>query len=281
MSDVSDLFQSYVPEPPKEKKRILGPIPIRLIVPNVITLVSLWLGLTAIRFAFEDRLETAIWCIVLAAVLDGLDGRAARFFKGTSRFGIELDSLADAVNFGVAPALVLYHAGLRSIGSVGWLASLLFAGAVVLRLARFNVMADDPHRPEWQKNFFTGMPAPACAGTAMLPLYIAQMFNTTPQFDGVAAALLSAVYVVGIAFLAVSKIPVYSGKTLGKKVSRKMVAPILLGSALCFALIISFKITSLAVLSIIFLLTIPLSAMRYRTLERQHEAEKSVATDSQ
>src|ERR1700724_2279953 len=119
-------------------------IPVRTLVPNIITLLALCAGLTAIRLAVEDRLEGALAAIVCAAMLDGIDGRVARMLKGTSRFGAELDSLADFVNFGVAPALILYFWGLPELRSAGWIAALVFAICAGLRLARFNVSTRDP-----------------------------------------------------------------------------------------------------------------------------------------
>src|SRR5438067_5312245 len=130
-------------------------IPLRTLVPNVITLLALCAGLTAIRLAVEERLDLALAAIVFAAMLDGIDGRVARMLKGTSRFGAELDSLADFVNFGVAPALILYVWGLFELKSAGWIAAMVLAICAGLRLARFNVMIDDPNRPVWAANFFT------------------------------------------------------------------------------------------------------------------------------
>ena len=141
-------------------------------MPNLITLLALCAGLTAIRLAFEDKLEWALAAIVFAAALDGLDGRVARLIKGQSRFGAELDSLADFVNFGCAPGLILYLWGLHEFGNVGWIAAMVFAICGALRLARFNVMIDDPNRPLWAGNFFTGVPAPAGAIMVMLPIYV-------------------------------------------------------------------------------------------------------------
>ena len=143
----------------------------RTLAPNLITLLALCAGLTAIRMAFEDRYVLALAAIVFAAILDGIDGRLARFLKGTSRFGAELDSLSDFVNFGVAPALILYFWGLHDLKSAGWIAAMVFAICAALRLARFNVMIDDPDRPAWTSNFFVGMPAPAGAITVLLPIY--------------------------------------------------------------------------------------------------------------
>src|ERR1700757_4713437 len=147
-------------------------IPVRTLLPNLITLLALCAGLTAIRLAVEDKLEWAVAAIVFAALLDGIDGRVARMLKGTSRFGAELDSLADFVNFGVAPALILYFWALHELGNAGWIAAMVFAICAGLRLARFNVMIDDPNRPAWAANFFVGMPAPGGAITVLLPIYI-------------------------------------------------------------------------------------------------------------
>jgi CDP-diacylglycerol--serine O-phosphatidyltransferase len=129
-------------------------------------------GLTAVRMAFEGRWEFAVGAVLVAAVLDGLDGRVARMMKGTSRFGAELDSLADFVNFGVTPALMLYLWILNEAGNLGWIAALIFAISAALRLARFNVALDDPDKPAWASRFFTGVPAPAGALTVLLPLYL-------------------------------------------------------------------------------------------------------------
>src|ERR1700692_2528439 len=129
-------------------------IPVRTLVPNIITLLALCAGLTAIRLAVEDKLEWALAAIVFAAMLDGIDGRVARMLKGTSRFGAELDSLADFVNFGVRPALILYFWGLHDLKSAGWIAAMVFAICAALRLARFNGMVEDPDRPVWASNFF-------------------------------------------------------------------------------------------------------------------------------
>src|SRR6266446_5631321 len=175
-------------------------IPVRTLIPNLITLLALCAGLTAIRLAVEDKLEWALAAIVFAAILDGIDGRVARMLKGTSRFGAELDSLADFVNFGVAPALILYFWGLHELKSAGWIAAMVFAICGGLRLARFNVMAEDPDRPAWASNFFVGMPAPGGAITVLLPIYL--YFLGMPRVSLVAPVTL--IYTLAIAFLMVS-----------------------------------------------------------------------------
>ncbi|HEY6703725.1 MAG TPA: phosphatidylcholine/phosphatidylserine synthase, partial [Xanthobacteraceae bacterium] len=176
-------------------------IPVRTLLPNLITLLALCAGLTAIRLAVEDKLEWAVAAIVFAAMLDGIDGRLARMLKGTSRFGAELDSLADFVNFGVAPALMLYFWGLQELGHLGWIAAMVFAISTGLRLARFNVMVDDPNKPAWAAKFFMGMPAPAGAITVLLPIYV--YFLGMPRLPGTAHFTL--VYTFAIAALMVSR----------------------------------------------------------------------------
>ena len=147
-------------------------VPIRFLLPNFITLLALCSGLTAIRLGVEGRYEWAVVAIIVAIVLDAVDGRLARLLKGTSRFGAELDSLADFVNFGVAPAVLIYMWSLNGLRSIGWIAALGLAICCALRLARFNVAIDDPDKPAWMMNYFTGAPAPAGAGLALAPMYL-------------------------------------------------------------------------------------------------------------
>src|SRR5713226_4486827 len=189
------LFPPFEPDRDEPKRRRFKPIPVRLLVPNVITLLALCAGLTAIRLAVEGKLELALAAIVFAAVLDGIDGRIARLIKGQSRFGAELDSLADFVNFGCAPGLILYLWGLHEFGNVGWIAAMVFAICAALRLARFNVMIDGPDRPLWAGNFFTGVPAPAGALVVMLPIYVNLLGG--PKF----AVTITLLYTLAIAFL--------------------------------------------------------------------------------
>ena len=268
---MSDLFPPFAPDPDEPKRRLFKPIPLRLLVPNLITLLALCLGLTAIRRAIEERLELAIFAIAVAAVLDGLDGRVARLLKGTSRFGAELDSLSDFVNFGVAPPMLLYVFILHDMRSLGWIAALVFAIAAALRLARFNVMLDDPNRPEWQKQFFVGMAAPAGAVTVMLPLYL----NFVGIPGGGLPAPVVGVYVVFIAFLMVSRIPTFSGKTFGSRVPRELVLPLFVLVVMFAALFVSFTFEVLAVSTLLYLGALPFGFMRYKALEKADRLEKS------
>ena len=158
--------------PDAPDQRTFRMVPVRYLAPNLITLLALCSGITAIRLAFEARFEIAVAAVILAIFLDAVDGRLARYLKGTSRFGAELDSLADFVNFGVAPAVLLYIYSLNSIRTSGWIVCLMLAIACALRLARFNVALDDPDKPPFANAFFAGIPAPAGAGLALAPFYL-------------------------------------------------------------------------------------------------------------
>ncbi|MEZ5854911.1 MAG: phosphatidylcholine/phosphatidylserine synthase [Hyphomicrobiaceae bacterium] len=242
-------------------------IPIRYLVPNFFTLLSLCAGVTAIRAAIEARYELAIGLVVVAALLDAVDGRLARALKAQSRFGAELDSLADFVNFGVAPAIVLYTWGLGSMRSLGWISVLLFACAMSLRLARFNAAIDD-NKPRWQSNYFTGVPAPAGAITVLLPLYL----NGTGLIDLRSWPILIALYAAAIAALLVSTIPTYSGKLAGERISREYVAPVLAAAALLVGLLATYPYMTLSVMTLIYLAMIPWSRSRFLALSRRWAA---------
>lgn len=260
-------FSPFESDPdPERKRRRFRPIPVRLLVPNVITLLALCAGITAIRLAFEQRFEWALGAIVFAAALDGIDGRIARFLKGTSRFGAELDSLADFVNFGVAPGLILYWWGLHDLGNVGWIAAMVFAICAALRLARFNVMIDEPGRPVWAGNFFTGVPAPAGAITVLLPIYVNLL--GLPKV----AATLTLLYTLMIAFLMVSRLPVFSGKRVGKRVPPEMVLPVFVVVVLFFALLIAYPWWVLAIGTLCYLVCLPLGWLSYRNYVRRDAA---------
>jgi CDP-diacylglycerol--serine O-phosphatidyltransferase len=261
------LFPPFEPDPPLRRRRFRA-IPIRILVPNLITLLALCAGLTAIRLAVEDKLEWAVAAIVLAAVLDGIDGRIARLLKGTSRFGAELDSLADFVNFGVAPALMLYFWGLHELKSLGWIAALAFAICAGLRLARFNVMLDDPSRPAWAANYFVGVPAPAGAIVVLLPIYI--HFLGMPLLVAIPPVIF--VYTLAIAFLMVSRLPVFSGKKLGTRVSPDMVLPVFVLVVMFFALLLSYPWELLTVGTVAYLISLPFGWWSYRQQERSAQA---------
>ena len=261
------------PRTPDLRRRRFRQIPIRMLVPNVITLLAICAGLTAIRLSIEGRNELALAAIVFAAVLDGIDGRVARMIKGQSRFGAELDSLADFVNFGVAPALILYFWQLHELKNVGWIAAMIFAISGGLRLARFNATMDDPNKPAFAANYFTGVPAPLGALCVLLPMYL--VFIGAPQLP----APITAVFTLSIAFLMVSRLPVFSGKMIGGRIAPDMVLPVVVLVVLFIAVLISYPWQLLTGGSLIYLLSLPLGWASYRAHERR--AREAAATSSE
>src|SRR5262245_24876529 len=255
---------------PDVRRRRFRPIPVRMLVPNIITLLALCAGLTAIRLTIEGRIELALGAIVFAAVLDGIDGRVARMIKGQSRFGAELDSLADFVNFGVAPGLILYFWKLNELANVGWIAAMVFAISGGLRLARFNVAIDDPNKPAYAENFFTGVPAPAGALCVLLPIYLGLL--GAPEISSKVIVF----YVLVIAFLMVSRLPVFSGKKIGVRVPREMVLPVIVLVIFVIALLIGYPWHVLSAGTILFLCSLPLGWRSYREQERR-AAQATVA----
>jgi CDP-diacylglycerol---serine O-phosphatidyltransferase len=247
------------------RRRRFRRIPVRTLAPNVVTLLAMCAGLTGIRMAFEDRYMLALAAIVFAAILDGIDGRLARFLKGTSRFGAELDSLSDFVNFGVAPALILYFWGLHELESAGWIAAMVFAICAGLRLARFNVMVENPDRPAWASNFFVGVPAPMGAITVLLPIYI--VFLGVPRSTPLICSTLF--YTLVIALLMVSRLPVFSGKRVGTRVPPEMVGPLIVLMVLSIALLIAYPWILLSAGTLAYLVSLPFGWLSYRGYERR------------
>lgn len=268
---MAPLFPSFEPETPASRGGRFGTIPLKVLLPNLVTLLALCAGMTAIRLAVEGRTELAISLIVGAAILDGIDGRLARYLEGTSKFGAELDSLADFVNFGVVPPLVIYFWGLHDLKSLGWIACLVFAMCMVLRLARFNVMLNDPNRPAFQANFFVGVPAPAGACTVLLPIYL-DLLGFVHERGHVWVETL---YVLLIAFLTASRIPTYSGKKLGTRIGREWVLPVFIAAVALVALLVFYPWETLSALTLVYLATIPIGVRRYRMLRRAYQTERS------
>ena len=251
------IFSPFEPERLQARRRRFRAIPVRTLLPNLITLLALCAGLTGIRLAFEGKLEMAVGCIVFAAALDGIDGRLARLIKGQSRFGAELDSLADFVNFGCAPGLFLYLWGLNELGNVGWIAAMVFAICAGLRLA-----------------FFTGMPAPAGAITVLLPIYINLL--GLPKVS----PIITLLYTLAIAGLMVSRLPVFSGKRVGKRVPPELVLPLFVALVAFFALLIAYPWWVLTIGTLCYLASLPLGWLSYREYERKHAAPAPAASVS-
>ena len=269
---MSDLFPPFEPERVESKRARFKPIPFRLLAPNVITLLALCLGLTAMRLIVEGKLETATICILIAAALDGVDGRLARMLKGTSRFGAELDSITDFLNFGVAPAVLLYVWALGEMRSVGWMAALIFAICAALRLARFNAALDAPDKPDWHASYFVGVPAPAGAMIVMLPIYVE--FVAVPH--GFLTAPVVFAYTIAVGLLMVSKLPTWSGKLIGRRISRELVTPLFVSGVLIVAFLASFPWETMTLLTLCYLVCLPLSWRSYH----QHLRAESAAREA-
>lgn len=252
--------QKVVPASDTDTPVRLRDIPLRAIFPNLLTLLAICSGLTSIRFAIDGRIELAVVAIIFAGFLDGLDGRVARFLKSTSRFGAEMDSLADFVNFGVAPAMLLYFTMLHEVHSFGWIAALLYAICACLRLARFNVMLDNPNLPEWRNRFFTGVPAPAGAIIGLLPIYLMLLGVDVPIW-------LAAIYTLICGFFMVSNIPSFSGKDFGK-LRRDMVLPFMILAVFLAGAVFSYPWTVLTIFAILYLLSLPVSILKYNQLNK-------------
>jgi len=256
----------FEPQSPELRRRRFRPIPVRMLVPNFITLLAICAGLTAIRLSTEGRMELAVAAIVFAAVLDGIDGRVARMIKGQSKFGAELDSLADFVNFGVAPGLILYFWQMHELNNGGWIAAMVFAISGGLRLARFNATMDDPDRPAYAANYFTGVPAPLGAITVLLPIYLAFLGLPKPP------AVVTAAYTLLIGFLMVSRMPVFSGKTVRMRVPPEMVLPVFVSVVFFIALLIGYPWYVLSIGTVMYLLSLPMGWKSYRDHQRKAAA---------
>lgn len=234
------------------------------LLPNMITVMALCAGLSGLRFALADRWEFAVGMILLAAVFDALDGRMARLLHAQSRFGAELDSLSDFVCFGVVPAVVVFLWSMVELKNFGWMGVLFFATCCILRLARFNVRLDDD-KPAFAYNYFTGVPAPAGAGLALLPMILDFQFELGLRDSPV----LITVWIVGVGLLMASQLPTYSFKRM--KVPQRWALPILIGAGLVIAGVISAPWFSLGIVLVVYLATIPMSIVSYRRLLRAAE----------
>ncbi|MCR6484341.1 CDP-diacylglycerol--serine O-phosphatidyltransferase [Amycolatopsis sp. OK19-0408] len=235
------------------------------LLPNAITVLALCSGLSAVQFALTRNFAMAIAAIGIAAVLDSLDGRIARLLDATSKMGAELDSLSDGISFGVAPALVIY-VWQTGADRIGWVASLIFAVCMILRLARFNTLLDDTEQPAYASEFFVGVPAPAGGLLGMLPLVAYLQWGE----GWWSSQYVVWAWTVAIAALLISRIPTLSLKTV--KAPAKAIAPLLIGVALLAAAIIQFPLVALIVAMILYLAHIPYSVYRNRWLAAHPEA---------
>ena len=242
---------------------------LRALVPNALTAAALCVGLTGIRFAIAGEFEKSVMAVILAGLLDGIDGRAARLLKAQSRFGAELDSLADSISFGVAPALIIYLWSLRELPSLGWFAALAFAICCVLRLARFNARIDLPDQPHKEAGFLTGVPAPVGAGLAFLPIYL-WIASGRPEF---ADPIGVGIWLVLIAFLMISSLPTLSWSRLRPRRNIRLEV-IALAGLLVAALLIEPWFT-LVVISAGYLLLLPVGVISYVKVKRQRAGRRA------
>ena len=239
-------------QPKNNLKIIVDKKNTRVILPNMLTLIGVCIGLTSIRFALDEKFEFAIIAIIFAALFDWLDGRIARLIKGTSEVGKELDSLADVISFGVAPAFIMYFWKLNELGRFGWLLCLIYVSCVALRLARFNVNSNQ--EPSWRDNFFEGVPSPAGGILVLTPLIISLTdFNYVQlNYDIIVPA-----FFIVTSLLLISKFPSYSFKKI--VIQRKATIFLLFGIVLFFGLILIYPFNIIAVSAVVYLLILPIS----------------------
>jgi CDP-diacylglycerol--serine O-phosphatidyltransferase len=256
---------------PTSRKRRFKVVSLSTLIPNLITVMALCSGLTGIRFALQERWEFAVGAIAVAAVLDTLDGRMARLLNGQSKFGAELDSLADFISFGVSPAVILFLWSTQDVSGFGWMCALFYATCMALRLARFNTKLDEVDPPPFASRFFTGVPAPAAAGLGCLPLILSFVIG-----EGVLShPIFVAIWMVLIGLMMVSSIPTYSFK--GTRLPQKLMLPLLVIAGLVIAGFLSEPWMTLGGIIIAYLVTTPLSFRGYRRLMAMHLATKGDA----
>jgi CDP-diacylglycerol--serine O-phosphatidyltransferase len=238
----------------------------RVILPNMLTLIGVCIGLTSIRFALDGRYEFAIIAIIIAAVIDGLDGRIARLIKGTSKVGKELDSLTDMISFGVAPAFIMYFWKLNELGRFGWLVCLIYVICVALRLARFNVNTGG--EPSWRDNFFEGVPSPAGGILVLTPLIFSMSSIELFKID---YQIIVPIFFIVTSFLLISKFPTYSFKKI--VIQRKATIFLLFGIVLFFGLLLIYPFNVISVSALIYLSMLPISFFHYQKLKKQNEGQ--------
>ena len=255
---------------PIKSRRRLQVLPIRNLVPNMLTVLALCAGMTAIRFAISERWEAAVWAVFVAGFFDSIDGRVARLLKSTTKFGAELDSLSDVVSFGVAPAVLLYLWVMKQVGGLGWAVCLTLVVCCALRLARFNIsLGDDSQVKAVSPDFFVGVPAPMGAGLALWPMILSFQFET----DVVRAPLWVGPYIAAVAILMVSRIPTFSFKRL--RIRGDLVLPALVFVCLFAAVLTVYPWGAISSIGIFYLACLPFSirsAFRLKA-EAAREAE--------
>jgi|TARA_Y100000992_G_scaffold118755_1_gene77835 CDP-diacylglycerol--serine O-phosphatidyltransferase len=261
-------------EQPKKNFKIVTSKKTRVILPNIFTLVGVCIGLSSIKFALDGRFEISILAIIIAAVIDGLDGRIARLIKGASKVGKELDSLTDVISFGVAPAFIMYFWKLNELGRVGWLICLIYVICVALRLARFNVSSEA--EPSWRDNFFEGIPSPAGGVIVLIPLIFSfsdlNIFNLNYN-------IIVPIFFIMTSILLISKIPTYSLKKI--VVPRRMTIFLLFSIILYFGLLLIYTFNTIVISGIIYLFIIPVSILHYYHIKKKFKTQFDDSEDDE
>ena len=236
----------------------------RVILPNILTLIGVCIGLSSIKFAFDGKFELSIIAVIIAAIIDGLDGRIARLIKGTSKVGKELDSLTDVISFGVAPAFIMYFWSLSEIGRLGWLISLIYVVCVALRLARFNVSSEG--ETSWKDNFFEGIPSQAGGVLVLMPL----VFSLSEfKFLNINYQVIVPTLFIIISILLISKIPTYSLKKI--VVPRSASIFLLFSVILYFGLVLVYTFNAIIISGVIYLLMVPVSAFHFYMIKKNNK----------
>ena len=249
-----------------KKFKIVASKKTRYLLPNILTLAGVCLGISSIKFSIDGNFSLAVKLILFAAILDALDGRIARFIKGTSEFGKELDSLTDFVSFGIAPVFILYFWELSNYGKLGWAITLIYSVCCVLRLARFNLTKIE-ETEEWKNNFFEGIPSPAGGLLILMPL----IYELTNIDIGVNIKNLTPYLTIIIAFLLVSKIPTLALKKIS--ISSRATVFLLLGIGIIFIALLFYTLETLLIFGIIYLISIPVSTILFKNQNKKN-AEK-------
>ena len=253
-------------EQQKKNFKIVSNKKTRVILPNMFTLIGVCIGLSSIKFAFDEKFTLSVIAIIVAAIIDGLDGRIARLIQGTTKIGKELDSLTDVISFGVAPAFIMYFWKLNELGRIGWLICLIYVVCVALRLARFNV--NSGQEPSWRDNFFEGVPSPAGGVLVLMPLIYSlsdiQILNI--NYDFVVPILF-----VAVSILLISKVPTYALKKIS--VPRTMTIFLLLGVVFYFGLLLIYTFNAIVISGLIYFILLPVSFIHYNNLSKKFKEQ--------
>ncbi len=253
-------------EQQKKNFKIVSDKKTRVILPNMFTLVGVCIGLSSIKFAFDEKFTLSVIAIIVAAIIDGLDGRIARLIQGTTKIGKELDSLTDVISFGVAPAFIMYFWKLNELGRIGWFICLIYVVCVALRLARFNV--NSGQEPSWRDNFFEGVPSPAGGVLVLMPLIYSlsdiQILNINYDF-------FVPILFVAVSILLISKVPTYALKKIS--VPRRMTIFLLLGVVLYFGLLLIYTFNAITISGLIYFMLIPVSFIHHNNLSKKFKEQ--------